>query len=103
MGSTVDRVKLRMELTAHPEQGTLASSPFHPKSYSDSRTLRNALIGSYLMLLSWALPSLLLLRILFEMQVTPSLQLQVRNGFTEKVPGSWEAAGASFPGAGDWS
>lgn len=35
---TVGRVRSLMELTAHPERGTLAPSPFHLESDSDCPT-----------------------------------------------------------------
>ncbi|XP_059856558.1 uncharacterized protein [Delphinus delphis] len=51
-GEHVDRMRPLMEFTTHPELATLAQSPFHPKSDSDSSTPRNSLIvyslvGSY--------------------------------------------------------
>lgn len=93
VGSPADRVKPLMEMTRYPEQGALAPSPFHPKLGSDSPTLRNTLMCSFFpnRFLSHVFSlgsSLALAEVLILMQVTPSLQLQVRNGFIEEVLGA---------------
>lgn len=78
-GSTVDRLKALMELTPHSEPGTLVPSPFFTESDPDSTTPRNTLIVSSLRgsnsCFYTRLFFILLLSTLFEMQVTPRLQL----------------------------